>query len=733
MSKHQAIRTFYVQCIGLGLWVLVLCASTVSDIHAESTLPTIAPTTPWDQGKYQLQFHKDLIPPLQEGLSAFDAKGELPAVYDIFYVDPKKLILIEPADIEVYFGITRDGAPRALGVNFDGMGVDEGTPQIVFPDVKSLIPYEGFYQGLKNEDFTREGVQPLLPGDVVSLGKHQTGESLNFFLCNADGSPSEVYTGNKKLNPGKEAAMMVMAVPEAGLILVSYRDPDSESETNYFDYVFIVTVGEANAAHWLENNGVRSPLRSLLSIKDATIMALTWCLNIARKYGWPVLIIGIIVLAILAWRSYLLMRRRRRRKRADALYKQAEQNLAAQPPIQNMLIIRKGQQLDRGTKNEKRWDGLLMKSGAISRDFSTLLDCASTATEAFEHDESISLFTARAAAELGRQDLFEQLHNLWDARSEQKTMWSTLEADSFTARHRYQNAQSSLELAGASSSSVQARLAFLKHRTNPAEGWAVLKTIQKPTPEVYRFQARMLERDGKVEEAEKAYRAALNGNPSDIFLMDEAAEFYRHNGNMKRALSIWSKILLPSTPEEIWAKALFFARVSGHPLEGVTPDKIPLTAPKPLLHALLTWPPGMFWNEHAMNDLLQQHPEIGSWQVIFWMRLIESLVTKKEGEALAQLNMARAGEFSWERALELMLISVFGYRRAGIIPSEITHIIENYRTEAPRSQVEMLKWVNPEQIDEMLNRSDIFLRLFNAVGWGEVVKALQKANTPPQP
>ena len=74
------------QCIGVGLFVLVLCALTVPDIHAESTLPTIAPTTPWDQGKYQLQFQKDLVPPLQEGLNAFEADGKLPAIYDIFFV-----------------------------------------------------------------------------------------------------------------------------------------------------------------------------------------------------------------------------------------------------------------------------------------------------------------------------------------------------------------------------------------------------------------------------------------------------------------------------------------------------------------------------------------------------------------------------------------------------------------------------------------------------------------------
>ena len=707
--------------------MLVVCCFFSSLVYAQSTLPSSGPIVSWENDKHQIVFQKDLIPPLQEGLTEFYSAGSLPAIYDIFYVDPRKLTLIESADIEVYYGIARNGSPRALGINFEAMGVDEGNPQIVFPNVESNIPYETFYQGSTNADFPREGGFPMMPGDVVDLGTHQAGESLNFFLCDADGSPTNVYTGNKKLNPAKEPAMMVMAVPEAELILLGFRDPDSQESNNYFDYVFVVTVGEANAAFWLEKHAVRSPLRSILSVKDALIMSIMWCVNMVRKYGLPVLLIGLIVAGYLGWKSFVLMRIRRRKKRADEIYKQVEFNLRQQPPIQDIRLIRKGQQLDRGTKNEKRWEVLLMKTGAVSRDFSTLLDCASNAQETFEKDEAASLFTAKAAAELGRREVFENLHGIWDARSQQKSRWETLESDSYNAQHRYQEARSTLELNTAPTPPVQARLAYLKHRENPKAGWAAFQKIEHPNAEVRRFQARMLERDGKIEDAEKAYKAALKGVSSDIFLLDELAEFYRRHGRVPQALSMWSKMLVPSTPEEIWSKALFISRVTGHPLENVSADNIPLTPGQPLLLALLTLPKGTFWDEQAMSELLQKHPELGSLQVVFWLRLIDQLVRGKEGEALAQLNMARAGEFSWERALELVLLSVYGYRRAGIVPPEIMHIIESYQPEASPAQAKMLSWVQGEKADALMKRDDIFLRLFDAVGWKEVVTSLQNA------
>ncbi len=712
------------------VWVLVLPLLSLAYAQSApvaSTLPTAAPTQAWDKIGSGTSFVKDYMTEISEAARNLEEVQKIPATLSVFFVDPTQLVLSEETDVRVHFIAAKAGPPMGLGINYMGTGVDEGYPQMVFPEMRPRMDYQSFVRGAKNTEFQREGAFPLLPGDTVELGKLGPGTALNFFLCNAEGEPTDVYTGVPGKNPDEKDCMIAIAVPETSMLIIGFGSPHGIVVENYFDYLVAVHVNGRDITRWFDNYSVGSPFDRQWSLRDAAILTALWVLRLIRRYGLPVIIIAIIFGIFFAWRSFIAMRRLRRKRKADTYFKQATEALETRPAEEVMVLVRQGRPLDRGTKRITRWNTLVTKASAASKDYSSLLDSIEEAKAVFQDNEPISIMAAHAAAELGRQELFGELHHLWNERSTRQVAWNTLQADLFYTNHSFHQAQMTLlqdETPISNEPAVLARIACIRHREDPAAGWAIFNTIQQHTAETHRFRARMLRNENKIQEADQAYRMALQryestmqGAPSDVFLMDEVAEFYRGQGHLQNAIALWSKMLSPSTPSTLWAKILFWSRIYGFNLENATTENMPNTAMRPLLDVLMKWPPDTFWDERAMSTFMGQHPAQGSWQSIFWLRMIDLLSNAKEGSALAQMNLSRPGERSWEPALELGLHCVLTYRRSGMIPPELAESMGALKNGGSPSTIKVLQLLNDNGAASLMAQMDIYPRLFEAAGW----------------
>lgn len=181
------------------------------------------------------KFQGEVLPGLRELLGKAVPEGK--KLDDSLHrLDPSKLVLSTAVDARVYFIGEGAGFANTLGINTEGVGVQGGDPEIIFPNASS--------NGVK-----RTGNEPLLPGDFVELGKIDGGTKLDFFLI-ADGANGgkNLFTTEASANPDKINHVITFATMYGSYLILGFEDILGGGDRDFNDVLFAVDLGSVNIA-----------------------------------------------------------------------------------------------------------------------------------------------------------------------------------------------------------------------------------------------------------------------------------------------------------------------------------------------------------------------------------------------------------------------------------------------------------------------------------------------------
>ncbi len=177
-----------------------------------------------------------------------DKLGERAAIDDsLLQLDPTKLDLSHSADVRVYFVGEGAGYHNTLGINTTGTGVNQGDPELIFPDASSRNRYvDG---PASDRQAGRNRSNPLAPGDFVDLGTIEGGSTLDFFLiANGAFGGSNVYTTDAAVNPDRINHTVALASDGSPYLVIGFEDLYGGGDRDFNDLVFAVDIGAANLA-----------------------------------------------------------------------------------------------------------------------------------------------------------------------------------------------------------------------------------------------------------------------------------------------------------------------------------------------------------------------------------------------------------------------------------------------------------------------------------------------------
>lgn len=181
------------------------------------------------------KFQEGVLPGLKEVLGKSLSEGQ--KLDDSLHrLDPSKLFLSTAVDARVYFVGEGAGYANTLGVNTEGIGVQDGDPAILFPNASS-------------NGYKRTESEPLLPGDFVDLGKIEGGKRLDFFLI-ADGAKGgkSVFTTEASANPDKINHVITFATVYGSYLILGFEDILGGGDRDFNDVLFAVDLGSVNIA-----------------------------------------------------------------------------------------------------------------------------------------------------------------------------------------------------------------------------------------------------------------------------------------------------------------------------------------------------------------------------------------------------------------------------------------------------------------------------------------------------
>jgi hypothetical protein len=159
-------------------------------------------------------------------------------------LDPTKLDLAFDSDLRVYFVGEGAGYHNTLGFNPSGVGINEGNPELIFPDAS-------YAAWGTSESF------PVNVGDYVDLGEFSADSSLDFFLiANGANGGSHVYTTETEANPDSLQHVVSFAVEDSSYLFLGFEDLFNGGDKDYDDILFAVDIGTLNVAELIENSAL---------------------------------------------------------------------------------------------------------------------------------------------------------------------------------------------------------------------------------------------------------------------------------------------------------------------------------------------------------------------------------------------------------------------------------------------------------------------------------------------
>jgi thioredoxin-like negative regulator of GroEL len=619
----------------------------------------------------------------------------------------------------VYFIGEGSGYRDALGVNFEGVGLTEGRPQIIFPNANSNVQLGDCAKFVNPRTMKldrsklgeRSQQNPLLPGDFVDLGELPSGTTLNFFIIADEITPDAVhaYTPFADHNPDGLDHMVAMAVDGSPWLLVSFEDMFKGGDKDYEDCVFAVGLSEGNVESII---GKINPWRR---IKQLSLLGAAATLII----GGP--------------SAFLVMRRRAKRRKLNRARRHAMELLQSAHP-ENALKIVEAIRTESLDKNWRAiWRGLEMDVFEKTRDVEGLRELLERSPRLFASREGPALTVARAELDDDHLETFSSIRNAWREREKHPGEWLSLEADFLSRQGKDFDALdllSSRHFEGAADASRQVRLALLKAPENMQRASEMIDEAIALDPrniDARLYKARFLETCGESADAIASCREALAIDPHNPRIKNILAETLRRAGDMENALRIWASSLEHPSLGRVWVKTLFWTRVGLRIHIQWNNLQPPRGTLRPLIDYLLNLEPNRFWDARAFAPIAERHPDLLSMQEIFWLRTLEALRTHMDGEALSLLNLQGFGSRSWNSCLESTLLKIVIYRLRGFLGTPLAQNADlaTFTPPAHSFFAEMDEWTKhaginlPEKASRILKGDCVFGAACFAVGWWE--------------
>ncbi len=348
----------------------------------------------------------------------------------------------------------------------------------------------------------------------------------------------------------------------------------------------------------------------------------------------------------------------------------------------------------------------------------------------FSNREEASLLAARSLLVNERTDVFGELREQWRGREQHALAWKEMDARLLNQRDRRQEVelQFGVNLAGtADEAGLMDQVAHaVRHRDVQQAQQALKQAVEKAPnhPEVWLELGRLHEQTNALKNAEQAYQQALMVSRRDPFTVHEVGEFYRRQARFDFALKVWSQALAHPSLHVLWIKCLFWRKTAtAYPINwnGLSPPEGYLL---PAIQALGQLGENEFWNAAAAQRIASTTPGLLERQEIYWLRLLDALLSGQETHALMLLNTQMFGENSWNPLLETALLRVLTYRRNGFItPMDCSMNMDPNLLKHSKLFNALVQWSRgsfqeePTSLIALLQSNGIVVQLFADAGW----------------
>ena len=164
-----------------------------------------------------------------------------------YKLDASRLYLRSTSDqpIRIYFVHEGAGYWNSLGFSFTPAGqANPGQRFLIFPNASFSSP----------NSTTRNQSNPLLVGDFVELTAGGPGIQMDFFLI-SDGAKTPINTwfNNTALNVDGKQHVVAFLLPNSRYVMIGFEDLFGGGDLDYNDCLFVVDIGETNAANLFED------------------------------------------------------------------------------------------------------------------------------------------------------------------------------------------------------------------------------------------------------------------------------------------------------------------------------------------------------------------------------------------------------------------------------------------------------------------------------------------------
>jgi hypothetical protein len=164
-----------------------------------------------------------------------------------YKLDASRLFLRSTSDkpIRVYFVHEGAGYQNSLGFSFTPAGQQTpGQPYLIFPNASFSSP----------TSTSRNQSNPLIVGDFVELSAGGPGIQMDFFLiANGAATPYNTWYNNTDLNVDGKQHVVAFLLPNSRYVMIGFEDLYGGGDLDYNDCLFVVDIGETNAANLFED------------------------------------------------------------------------------------------------------------------------------------------------------------------------------------------------------------------------------------------------------------------------------------------------------------------------------------------------------------------------------------------------------------------------------------------------------------------------------------------------
>ena len=210
-------------------------------------LPVYAPVQVRASDARSQTFQNNFLPIFRQLIN--ESLGESVVFNNVngYKLDASRLFLRTTSDlpIRVYFVHEGAGYWNSLGFSFTPAGQkNPGQPFLIFPNASFVSPTSN----------TRKQSTPLVVGDFVELSAGGPGIQMDFF-CIADGArtPLNTWYNNIELNVDGKQHVVAFLLPNSRYVMIGFEDLYGGGDLDYNDCLFVVDIGETNAANLFED------------------------------------------------------------------------------------------------------------------------------------------------------------------------------------------------------------------------------------------------------------------------------------------------------------------------------------------------------------------------------------------------------------------------------------------------------------------------------------------------